>query len=111
MLDKKIIKIALIGTHRTGKTTQAYDLIAQLRKNDLDAEILKEVARDCPYPVNEEATEEAQKWIIFTQMTREIELKRQIEINTKNQGALKCNAIVGDRSALDSLIYLEIINI
>lgn len=87
------MKIALIGTHGTRKTTIAHELVAQLKKQKLNAEFLREVARMCPLPINENTTKEAQEWIIFSQYTKELEMKRNGEI-------LLC-----DRSVLDGYVY------
>lgn len=54
------MKIALIGTHGTGKTTLAYDIISKLKKKGIDADFLGEVARICPFPINEQTTKKSQ---------------------------------------------------
>lgn len=87
------MKIALIGTHRIGKTTVLYELAAELKKKGFNVGILEEVVRDCPLPVNEEATEASQKWIVFTQIARELALENTYDI-------LLC-----DRSVLDDYAY------
>ena len=56
-------KIAFIGSHGVGKTTLAYGLAARLKRRDFDLEVVVEVARRCPLPLNEETTVEAQSWI------------------------------------------------
>ncbi len=87
------MKIALIGTHGTGKTTIAHELIAELKKQDINAEFLGELARKCPLPINEETTKESQEWIIFNQHIKELELQS------------KYNLLVCDRSVLDGYVY------
>ena len=52
-----------------------------------------DVARACPFLVNREASEEAQSWIFFTQLTREIEAAAANEI------------VICDRTVFDSLAY------
>ena len=47
------MKIAFIGTHGVGKTTLCYDLAAALKKRDLTVELVREVARECPLPINQ----------------------------------------------------------
>ena len=37
--EKKITKIAFIGTHGTAKTTTAHDLVTRLKKKSLNLEI------------------------------------------------------------------------
>ena len=87
------MKIALIGTHGIGKTTIVYELAAALKKKGENVGILSEVVRDCPLPVNEQATKEAQKWILFTQIARELELESKYKI------------LICDRSVLDDYAY------
>ncbi|MEM4318701.1 MAG: hypothetical protein QW244_01685 [Candidatus Pacearchaeota archaeon] len=74
------MKIALVGTHGVGKTTAAHEIVALLKKNSLDAGYLEEVARKCPLPINEETTKESQKWIFYTHLAYEIELKTRYSI-------------------------------
>lgn len=86
-------KIALIGTHGTGKSTIVYDLVNRLKKQKINAEPLKEVARDCPFPINEQATKEAQEWIIFQQYLEELKEEKRTDM------------VVCDRSVLDGYVY------
>ena len=44
------MKIALIGTHGTGKTTLAHELVVTLKKQRKAAEFLAEVVRKNPFP-------------------------------------------------------------
>lgn len=87
------MKIALIGTHGVGKTALVYDLAAHLKRENYDVDIVREVARDCPLPINEERTLEAQRWITFTRIAREYELGDKAKI------------LICDRSTLDDYIY------
>lgn len=86
-------KIALIGTHGTGKTTLAHELVARLRKKDVNAEFLGEMARLCPLPINENTSKEAQEWIIYSQYAKELE------------HIPRCSVLICDRSVLDSYAY------
>lgn len=61
-------KIAFIGTHGVGKTTLCYGLAARLKARDVSLEIVHEVARRCPLPINEATTVAAQAWILHTQI-------------------------------------------
>ena len=88
------MKIAFIGTHGTGKTTLACELGAELKKQNRNAIPLLEVARDCPFPISEKTTLNAQVWIMASQIAREIELSKQFQ------------DVVCDRSILDNYIYL-----
>ncbi|MFW6282422.1 MAG: hypothetical protein ACOC1P_00005, partial [Minisyncoccales bacterium] len=67
------MKIAFLGTHGTGKTTLAHDLVTKLKKQGIDAGFLSEIARKCPFPLNEERTKKSQIWIILNQIIAEIE--------------------------------------
>lgn len=88
------MKIAFIGTHGVGKTTLAYELCNELKKQDLDVGFIDEIARRCPFPINEATSLEAQTWILATTIARELEL-----------GNIYPN-IICDRSALDNYVYL-----
>jgi len=88
------MKIALIGTHGVGKTTLCFDLAARLKRRGVDVEIVREIARSCPLPINQQTTVEAQEWILHTQMAAEIEAAAHYEV------------ILCDRSALDNYCYM-----
>ena len=88
------MKIAFIGTHGVGKTTLCYELAAALKRLDLGVDLVKEVARGCPLPINRETTDAAQNWILHTQVAREIEL------------AAAYDAIVCDRAVVDNYAYM-----
>ena len=88
------MKLALIGTHGVGKTTLCFELAARLKRRNLDVEIVREVARRCPLPINQQTTVRAQEWILLTQMALEIEATAAHEI------------VLCDRSVLDNYCYL-----
>jgi thymidylate kinase len=88
-------KIAFIGTHGVGKTTLCYDLAACLKKRDLSVELVREVARECPLPINRDTTLMAQSWILHTQIAWEL------------AAAAKADVVVCDRAALDNFCYLK----
>jgi predicted ATPase len=87
-------KIAFIGTHGVGKTTLCYDLAAALKKQGLAVDIVKEVARLSPLPINRQTSLEAQLWILSTQIAEEIRSAAHHEV------------VVCDRSVLDNYAYL-----
>lgn len=87
-------KVAFIGTHGVGKTTLCFELAARLKRLDCRVDLVKEVARSCPLPLNQDTTLDAQSWILHTQIAREIET---------SQGQ---DWIVCDRSVLDNYAYL-----
>ena len=90
------MKVAFIGTHGVGKTTLAFGLASQLKQVGANVGFLEEVARRCPFPINEETSREAQIWILMETIRREIEL-------SKIYSELVC-----DRSALDNYCYMEL---
>ncbi len=91
---RRRLKLAFVGTHGVGKTTLCYDLAAQLKRLDLGVDLVKEVARRCPLPINEETTLDAQAWILHTQIAEELEASARYE------------AVICDRSVLDNYAYL-----
>ncbi len=88
------MKLALIGTHGVGKTTLAYDICSLLKKSGQNEEMVTEVARLCPLPVNEGTTREAQLWILHKQITTELEAGQ------------RAPSVICDRSVLDNYSYL-----
>ncbi len=73
------MKLALIGTHGVGKTTLAYEICSLLMKADHNVELVTEVVRRSPFPVNEATTLEAQLWILHTQIARELDATSRAE--------------------------------
>ena len=88
------MKVALIGTHGVGKTTLCFDLAARLKRRDVNVEMVREVARRCPLPINRETSMASQAWILHTQMAWEIEAEASNQL------------VVCDRSVLDNYCYL-----
>ena len=88
------MKVALIGTHGVGKTTLCFELAARLKRRDVDVELVREVARHCPLPINRDTSMAAQSWILHTQMAWELEA-------SAGHALVLC-----DRSVLDNYCYL-----
>ncbi len=88
------MKIAFIGTHGVGKTTLCFELAACLKRLDVGVDVVKEVARKCPLPINRETTCDAQEWILHTQVAQEIATSHAYE------------TIVCDRAVLDNYAYM-----
>jgi nicotinamide riboside kinase len=88
------MKVAFIGTHGTGKTTLCYDLTAALKRQGRNADMVKEVARLSPLPINRKTSLDAQTWILMTQVAEEI------------RSASAHDIVVCDRSVLDNYAYL-----
>jgi nicotinamide riboside kinase len=87
-------KVAFIGSHGVGKTTLCYGLAARLKARDLAVEVVHEVARRCPLPINEESSLESQSWILHTQVSEEIVAQHRYPV------------VICDRSVLDNYVYL-----
>jgi GTPase SAR1 family protein len=88
------MKLAFIGAHGVGKTTLCFDLASRLKRLDLGVDIVKEVARSCPLPINRATTIEAQAWILHTQIAQEIAAVSRDQM------------VICDRSVLDNYAYL-----
>lgn len=88
-----IKKTAIIGTHSAGKTTLSYILAAKEKKLGRSVKIIQEVARSCPYPLNDGMTKEACLWIYHEHVKKELEAIQ------------KFDTIICDRSAMDSFMY------
>jgi nicotinamide riboside kinase len=89
-----VFKIAFIGTHGVGKTTLCYGLAARLKALDVSLELVHEVARRCPLPINEETSLASQSWILHSQIAAESVAEVQYDV------------VICDRSALDNYVYL-----
>ena len=94
MTHPKPFKLAFVGSHGVGKTTLCYGLAARLKARDVSLEVVREVARRCPLPINEETSLEAQSWILHTQIAEELVAEAHYEV------------VICDRSALDNYVYL-----
>jgi len=88
------LKLALIGTHGVGKTTLAYEICSLLKKAGENVEMVTEVARRSPFPVNAATTLEGQLWILHAQIAAELDASRHAP------------HVVCDRSVLDNYCYL-----
>jgi nicotinamide riboside kinase len=90
------VKVAFIGTHGVGKTTLCYDLAAALKRRGAHVDMVKEVARLSPLPINRQTSIEAQTWILMTQVAEEIRSGAYHEV------------VVCDRSVLDNYAYMRL---
>jgi thymidylate kinase len=88
------MKIAFIGSHGVGKTTLCFDLASTLKRQGLSVDIIKEVARLSPLPINRKTSLDAQTWILTTQIAEEIRSATQHQV------------VVCDRSVLDNYAYM-----
>jgi hypothetical protein len=88
------LKLALIGTHGVGKTTLAYEICSLLKKAHCNVELVTEVARQSPFPVNAATTIEGQLWILHAQIAAELDAAR------------RAPHVITDRAVLDNYCYL-----
>ena len=88
------MKLALIGTHGVGKTTLAYEICSRMKRAGENVELVAEVARRSPFPVNAATTLEGQLWILHAQIAAELDASRSAA------------NVVCDRSVLDNYCYL-----
>jgi AAA domain len=88
------LKLALIGTHGVGKTTLAYEICSLLKKAHHNVELVTEVARQSPFPVNAATTIEGQLWILHAQIAAELDAAR------------RAPNVITDRAVLDNYCYL-----
>jgi len=93
-MAERALKIAFIGSHGVGKTTLCYGLAARLKRSDVALEIVHEVARRSPLPINEQTTIPAQRWILLAQIADEIVAAERYPV------------VLCDRSVLDNYVYL-----
>jgi nicotinamide riboside kinase len=87
------MKIAIIGSHGTFKTTLIYFLAGVLKAKGKNVGIVGEVARNCPYFKKEHGNVLAQNWILLTQA--------QLEREAQD----KYDYVLCDRSLVDNFIY------
>jgi len=86
-------KIAVIGSHGTGKTTLATALFAQYKRTKAtQIELVADFARACPYPVGKATTVQAQLWIFESYIAKE--LRRECDM-------------IFDGNSLQTLAYYE----
>jgi len=91
----RCVKITLSGTHCSGKTTFAKTLEKKLAKKQFKVSCGLEVVRDCPFPVNEQGSGQAQIWIMLTQILTELQLEESVEV------------VILDRCVFDHLAYAK----
>jgi len=90
------VKIAIIGTQGTGKKTLVSKLQKELHRRGKTVNVVKEVARSCPFGINEQGTFLSQRWIFHEQLTKELEAEYKDP-----------DIILYNRAILDNLCYME----
>ena len=96
MSARDYFKVAFIGSHGVGKTTLCFGLAARLKTRDLSLEVVHEVARRCPLPINAQTTHEAQAWIAHTQVADELLAQARYPL------------VICDRAIIDNYAYLAL---
>ena len=96
MATARPFKIAFIGSHGVGKTTLCYGLAARLKARDVSLEMVHEVARRCPLPINEQTSLASQSWILHTQIAEEVIAQARYPV------------VICDRSVLDNYVYMKL---
>ncbi len=94
MTDSDTFKVAFIGTHGVGKTTLCYGLAAGLKSRDVALEVVREVARRSPLPINQATSVASQAWILHTQIAEELAAQAHNSV------------VICDRSVLDNYVYM-----
>ncbi|MBL7206154.1 MAG: ATP-binding protein [Candidatus Aenigmarchaeota archaeon] len=87
------MRIAVIGTHSTGKTEFCKEIYDQLSKTK-KVGFVSELTRKCPFPINENTSIKAQLWILANQIKEEQEKEDQNDV------------VICDRGLVDHFIYL-----
>jgi nicotinamide riboside kinase len=86
-------KIAFIGSHSVRKTNAVHAFASAVGRAGRSVEVGREVIRFNPLGRNEQATAEAQLWVLMTQVKEELELFGQADV------------LVTDRSVVDNFAY------
>ena len=93
------MKIAFVGSHCVGKTTAVWHVGSALKQIGYESvEILPELARLCPLPINEEAGFSTTLWLMMEQIKTEYFMQQK-----KSHG--KEIIILSDRSVFDNYAY------
>jgi len=91
------MKIGVSGTHGTGKSYTLYELANKykIKYPNKEVTVVTEVARQCPFEINQDASLNAQIWMISKQT--------QMELEAENN----CDIVVTDRTIIDYLAYTK----
>jgi nicotinamide riboside kinase len=87
------MKIAIIGSHGCGKTALAFSLCTEMQKRGRTVELVVEMARRSPFPINEATSEAGQLWILHRHIVAELE------------ASVRTDMVICDRSVLDNYAY------
>jgi len=90
---QRTAKVAFIGSHGIRKTTAVHAFANTMQRAGRSVEHGREVVRDNPLGINESATDEAQLWVLVSQIQMELRL------------APKAEVLVLDRGVMDNFAY------
>lgn len=88
------LKICVLGSHGSGKTTLTYHMAAHYKSQGKNVKIIQETARSCPCGINDKMNLSSAIWIHNSHVNKELEAL-----------ARNFDTIISDRSAIDPLIY------
>lgn len=91
-----MLKINVLGTHATGKSTLCFQIANYLKQKNINVKIIAENIRECPFPINKQATIDTELWVFHKCFLEELEAKAQ-----------KYEAVILDRGVLDGIVYFE----
>jgi nicotinamide riboside kinase len=103
------IKIAIVGSHCVGKSELWKRLYAYFYEKGINIGLLGEIARKCPYPINEDTTIRAQNWILKEQKKEEAELMKAYDVLLTDRGTID-NFAYGLRVAVKNSLDENLIN-
>lgn len=89
------LKIAVSGSHSTGKSTFINQVLNEVVKNGYKATIVTDIASSCPLPILRHHTVESTLWIATKSVEQEIEAEYKFDI------------IIVDRPILDCWAYFQ----
>lgn len=90
-----MFKLAVVGAHGVGKTTLC-DALEEALQNKLRVGRVSEVARQCPYGINNQMSYDSAVWVVCTQTLLEMQEGRRAEV------------LICDRSVYDPMAYLKV---
>jgi nicotinamide riboside kinase len=67
-----MIKIVVTGAYSTGKTTLVQDLADTLARRGVGLQVLPDISRTCPMPLNTDQTDDTTLWLIGSQISAEV---------------------------------------
>lgn len=88
------MKIGIVGTKKVGKTTLANLLTGHLKSLGYSCDLVPEVARRCPFSLNEKTSLDAAFWLFGAQIADEALVEQTRE------------TVICDRTIIDPLAFL-----